>query len=57
VVYITSKGLRRSVYVTLNDYCGCLKGTSDERLIDLSDEAFDDLAPLGTGKIRVTVGW
>jgi rare lipoprotein A (peptidoglycan hydrolase) len=42
----------RCVRVTLNDWCLCSKG---RRLIDLSDEAFRRLAPLGRGVIDVTI--
>ena len=38
--------------VVLNDWCG-----SHDKLIDLSDEAFNALAPLSRGVIKVGVGW
>jgi hypothetical protein len=45
----------RCVTVTVRDYCQCYVGTSDERIIDLSPQAFARLAPLGLGLIKVTV--
>jgi rare lipoprotein A (peptidoglycan hydrolase) len=42
----------RCARVTLNDWCLCSKG---RRLVDLSDEAFRRLAPLGRGVIDVTI--
>lgn len=47
-VVVTSGG--RSVVVTLVDWCAC-----GGRLLDLYAGAFDDLAPLGSGLIRVAV--
>lgn len=52
---ITVSANGRSVVVVLSDWCQCYKGTSRERLIDLSDDAFSRLAPLSRGVIRVTV--
>jgi hypothetical protein len=40
------------VVVVLNDYCA-----SKDKTIDLSDDAFSELAPLSRGVIRVGVGW
>lgn len=44
---------RRCVEVKLNDFCRC--NTGRRKLIDLSDEAFRWLAPLGRGKVWVVV--
>lgn len=44
----------RCIVVTLNDWCLCLVD-GRERLIDLSDEAFAELAPLSAGLVAVTV--
>ena len=41
------------IRVTLNDWCRC----SESRIIDLSDEAFTQLAPLGRGVIQTVVSW
>jgi hypothetical protein len=41
--------------VRLSDYCGCLRGTPRERLVDLSPDAFSRLASLSRGLVRVTV--
>lgn len=43
------------VDVVVRDHCNCYTGTSRERLIDLSPDAFDDLAPLSRGLIRDVV--
>lgn len=40
----------RCVTVTLTDWCAC-----PDTLLDLSDDAFRALAPLGKGRITVTV--
>jgi rare lipoprotein A (peptidoglycan hydrolase) len=45
----------RCVNVTVADWCQCFIGSSRERLIDLSDDAFRKLAPLSVGLLRVTV--
>ena len=45
----------RSVVVRLTDWCQCHRGTRRERVIDLSDAAFAELAPLSAGLVRVTV--
>lgn len=45
----------RSVVVRISDFCGCYRGEDRERLIDLSDDAFAELAPLAAGLIRVSV--
>jgi hypothetical protein len=42
-----------SLFVT--DHCGCYVGTDDERVIDLSRDAFATLADPGVGLIRVQV--
>jgi hypothetical protein len=43
----------RSVVVVLSDWCGCYRGSVRERLVDLSDDAFAELAPLAAGLVRV----
>lgn len=49
VVLVTAGG--RSVLVRLTDWCGCPHG----RIIDLSDDAFRELAPLPVGVLTVRV--
>jgi hypothetical protein len=49
------EGQTLSVTVLVQDHCQCFVGTPDERAIDLSDDAFRQLAPLGVGRIRVTI--
>jgi len=44
----------RCIAVTLNDWCVCIVD-GRKRLIDLSDEAFAQLAELSVGLVRVTV--
>jgi hypothetical protein len=48
-------GRSRCLTVPVLDACQCYVGTADERLIDLSPEAFRWFAPLSLGKIRVRV--
>jgi hypothetical protein len=48
-------GRSRCLTVPVLDACQCYVGTADERLIDLSPEAFRWFAPLSLGKIRVEV--
>ena len=43
------------VVVRLTDFCQCYRGEKRERLVDLSDDAFDQLAPLAAGVVRVRV--
>jgi rare lipoprotein A (peptidoglycan hydrolase) len=45
----------RCVQVRLSDWCQCYDGTIRERVIDLSDDAFAQLAPLSRGVLVVTV--
>lgn len=45
----------RSVVVRIVDWCQCYRGEPRERLIDLGDEAFVELAPLAVGLVRVRV--
>jgi hypothetical protein len=45
----------RCVTVTLTDWCQCYRGERRERVIDLSDSAFERLAPLAVGLVRVRV--
>ena len=47
----------RCVTVTVRDFCQCYVGTSRERVIDLSPDAFRRLAPLSAGLVKVTVSW
>lgn len=42
------------VTVTVRDHCACRIGTPDERLIDLSPDAFEMLAPLSLGLVPVS---
>ena len=46
--------MTRCIRVTLNNWCLCSR---DRRLVDLSDEAFQALAPLSRGVLRVEVRW
>lgn len=50
LVQVNSGG--RSVVVRLSDWCACRHG---RRLIDLSDDAFSQLAPLSRGVIDVSI--
>jgi len=43
------------VTVTVRDFCQCYVGTSMERVIDLSPDAFRKLAPLSHGLVTVTI--
>jgi resuscitation-promoting factor RpfB len=52
-VKVTSLASGRSVVVVINDRGPYLDG----RIIDLSDDAFAQLAPLGTGTINVRIAW
>lgn len=45
----------RCVTVKLVDFCQCYKGQRGERLLDLSDSAFAQLAPLAVGILHVRV--
>lgn len=47
---------RRCVTVVVRDHCQCLVGTASERIIDLSPSAFERLAPLSVGLVKVTIG-
>lgn len=55
VVSRFADGRTYSVTVLVTGFCQCLMGTDRERLIDLSDNAFRQLAPLSVGLIRVQV--
>lgn len=55
VVDRVADGRVYSVTVLVVGFCQCLVGTDSERVIDLSDGAFRQLAPLSVGLIRVTV--
>jgi hypothetical protein len=48
-------GDREPVTVTLNDFCQCFEGTSDERAIDLSDEAWAAVTGRPPGKVKVVI--
>lgn len=54
---VTVRAGDREVTVRLTDWCQCFRGTATERLIDLSDDAFRELAPLSRGLVAVTVTW
>lgn len=43
------------VKVTVRDHCQCYVGTINERIIDLSPEAFSQIAPLSDGLVRVVI--
>ena len=45
----------RCVMVRLTDWCQCYRGTSHERVIDLSASVFARLEPLSRGLAHVTV--
>jgi uncharacterized protein YabE (DUF348 family) len=53
VVKVTNLGNGRSVYVTIRDRGPFVDG----RVIDLSHEAFEQLAPLGQGTFRTRIEW
>jgi hypothetical protein len=51
-------GRSNSITVALTDWCQCLKGTDDERLIDVSPSIFLAICgPLSLGKCKVEVQW
>ncbi|HEX6261958.1 MAG TPA: ubiquitin-like domain-containing protein [Actinomycetota bacterium] len=52
-VKVTNLGNGRSVWVTIDDRGPYIDG----RIIDLSDDAFLQLAPLGAGTINVRITW
>jgi hypothetical protein len=45
----------RTVVVILSDWCACRDRHGSPTVIDLDDQAFLDLAPLGAGVVTVTV--
>lgn len=45
----------RFVFVRLTDFCGCYRGTSSERAIDLDREDFARLADPSRGLVRVAI--
>ena len=47
----------RCVQVRLSGWCQCHRGEATERVIDLPDEAFAELAPLSAGLVPVVVSW
>ena len=53
VVKVTNRANGKTVNVTINDRGPYVEG----RIIDLSDDAFAVLAPLGTGVINVKIEW
>jgi len=52
-VKVTNTDTGESVYVTINDRGPYVDG----RIIDLSDDAFSQLAPLSNGTINVRISW
>lgn len=52
-VKVTNLGNGRSVWVTIDDRGPFIAG----RIIDLSDDAYAQLAPLGSGTINVRITW
>jgi hypothetical protein len=55
VVSRFADGRTYSVTVLITGWCQCYVGTDRERVVDLSDGAFAQLAPLSVGLIRVTM--
>ena len=47
----------RCVRTVLGDWCQCYRGEDRERIIDLDDGVFSQLAPLSRGLQKVTVTW
>lgn len=45
------------ISVRLTDWCQCLEGQSDERIIDLDKRTFELLAPASRGLLEVSVTW
>lgn len=52
-VKVTNRANGRSVWVTIDDRGPYVRG----RIIDLSDEAYKQLAPLSSGTINVRIAW
>lgn len=48
-------GIQICVEVVLDDWCECYRGTKTERVIDLGDDAFRQLAPLSRGLVGVEI--
>lgn len=46
----------RCVSVIVRDHCQCYVDTPDERLIDLSPDAFREIAPRTDGLVKVRIG-
>jgi hypothetical protein len=53
--YVTVEGDGASVTVRLTDFCACRDRHGLPTLLDLSDAAFSELAPLSAGVIRVSI--
>jgi len=45
----------RCLSLVISDWCQCLRGKPDERIIDLARSDFALLAPLSQGLVRVTI--
>lgn len=54
-VCASSRSAEACVRVRISDWCQCMRGEADERLVDLSDDAFRRLRGLSVGLVRVEV--
>lgn len=52
---VTPFSVRCTGLLVVDDFCGCEKGRSDERAVDLPPAEFRKLAPLGQGLARVLI--
>jgi hypothetical protein len=53
--WVTVESGRQSVTVQITDWCACGERHGIPTLLDLSDAAFQELAPLSTGVVRVSI--
>lgn len=53
--WVTVESGRRSVTVQITDWCACGERHGIPTLLDLSDAAFQELAPLSAGVVRVSI--
>lgn len=53
--WVTVESGRSSVTVQITDWCACGERHGIPTLLDLSDAAFQELAPLSTGVVRVSI--
>ena len=56
-VCVTGDGPARCVETVVSDWCACGDRPGGPTVIDLDDNAFADLAPLGAGVLAVEVTW